>query len=71
LALPRPEALEKLWEREYQRAIDAIIMLDLLVKAGRVTKYAKGKIDSQKEIDTAWNALFENLDGRVVFHGGD
>jgi hypothetical protein len=40
---------------------------DLLVKVGHVTKYAKGKIDLQAEIDTAWEALFENLEGRVVF----
>jgi hypothetical protein len=62
-----PEALEQLWERERDRAIEAIGILDLLVKIGHVTKYAKGKIDLQAEIDTAWEALFENLEGRVVF----
>jgi hypothetical protein len=39
------------------------------VKIGHVTKYAKDKYDPQADIDTAWNALFENLNGRVVFGG--
>jgi len=62
-----PEALEALWEREYLRAIDALVVLDGLVKIGHVTKYAKNKIDPQEEIDAAWEALVEKLDGSVVF----
>lgn len=63
-----PEALEALWQREYDKAVQAIVMLDLIFKRhGRISKYAKGKYDPQDSIDTAWDAIFEDLEGRVVF----